>query len=128
MPDDPPLVTGEVWVSPGVSAFREATLRVRLEDTGRADARARVIAEAVVPGVSHSPQEGRGARIPFALRGAQGTPAVDPRSRYTVRAWFEGGERTGPAEYLGSDRSYPVLTHGFGSYVIVRIETAGEGA
>jgi len=128
VPDDLPLVTGEVWVSPRVSAFREATLRVRLEETGRADARARVVAEAVVPGVSHSPQEGRRARIPFALRGSQGTHIVDPRGRYTVRAWFEGGERTGPAGYLGSDRAYPVLTHGFGSHVIVRIERAGEGS
>ena len=86
-----------------MSAEVTGTVRVRLEDVSRADAPARVVAEAVV-------REARlAAPVPFALR----APAVDERARYVVRAHVDvdGDGAVGLGDYV-STQSTPVLTHG----------------
>ena len=118
-------VTGEVLISPRVDSFRSATLHVALEDVGRVNAPAQLLAEAAVPGVSHIGAQGSGTRVPFEIRSYPDTSEPDPRGHYVVRAWIEGGSRSKSEDYLGSNESYPVLTRGFGSHVLIHIVCLG---
>jgi putative lipoprotein len=82
------------------------TVRIVLEDTSRADARATVVAEAiqVLPGPIPA-----GQRRAFSLV----VPQVDDAARYGLRAHMN---RSGSGELSGGDfitvQAYPVLTHG----------------
>jgi putative lipoprotein len=77
----PTIITGEVHFEPGAPPFAGATVRVRLEDVSLADAKARVLAEEALPGVSRQTPET--APIPFTL---QPRSALRPSGTYTVRA------------------------------------------
>ncbi len=79
-----------------------ATIHVRLEDVGRADARAPVIARTVVPSPV-SPASSRG--VPFSLEG----PPLDPRGQYGLRVHvdLDGDGQVGRGDFV-STTTYPV--------------------
>jgi hypothetical protein len=109
-------------IASSVPAFSAGVVRVRLEDVSYADRRATIVAEASVPGVAHDPAtadrvpQGPGTVVPFSL-----TPSRDIESDhdYSVRAWLDRAGRSPDSAELHSDRTYPVLTRGFGSDVTV---------
>jgi uncharacterized lipoprotein YbaY len=80
-PAPQPVVTGEIRFEPQAPPFRNATIRVRLEDVSRMDAPARVVAEQVIRGVSRSTPAA--APVPFAVHSAR---ALDSRATYNLRA------------------------------------------
>src|SRR5687768_4146180 len=102
-PGEAGVVEGEIRFPPDARIIAGATARVSLLDVSRADAAARVVAEEVIPGVTHP--GGGGVPIPFTLRAQQ----VDPRARYVVRAHVDvdGNGRISPGDYI-STQSYPV--------------------
>lgn len=110
-----PLLTGDV-VFEGVRAFRDARVRVTLEDVSRTDAASTVVSEVVVDGVSHDPDAGE--TLAFSLPGA----LPDDRASYTVRVHVDV-DRDGlvsRGDYLTME-SFPVLTHGYPNRVTVRV-------
>jgi uncharacterized lipoprotein YbaY len=118
-----PQVTGRVVIAASVPRFSAGILRVRLEDVSYADARATVLAQIELPGIAHDPSAltdaETGTVVSFSL-----TPSrdIEPDHDYSVRASLErGGDRESGRDQWQSDRSYPVLTRGFGSDVTVTI-------
>jgi hypothetical protein len=126
----PPLVEGQIVIAAQVPAFRGAAVHVSLEDVSHADVASAVVARAVLLDVDHEPRrsmvrrggEGRGTVIRFALHAAAGAPDIDARHDYSVRVWVDrdGDGAAGPGD-LFSDERHPVLTHGFGRVVEVRL-------
>jgi hypothetical protein len=116
-------VTGEIVISGMVPALAGATAHVRLEDVGRADAGAELVAEAVIANLSHEPsRDGAGTRVPFELYAAPGAARVDPKSHYAVRVWVDSdGDGTRGRGDLDSDERYPVLTRGHGRTVTITL-------
>jgi uncharacterized lipoprotein YbaY len=106
------LVAGE-----GLAPFRGARIRVRLLDVTYQDAAAKVVAEQLLDDVSY---DGAGGEIaPFSL-----TPsAIDPRAHYTVAAEIEHDEPD--RGIVATKQSFPVLTHGYGDHVAVKIHELG---
>jgi putative lipoprotein len=103
MPEQP-IVQGQVQFEPDAPAFANATIRVRLEDVTLADAPARVVAEQVIPGVSHVGRSG--AAVPFSLESTEG---LDERARYNLRVHvdIDGTGRVTPGDFV-TQESYPV--------------------
>lgn len=83
----------------------DAELIVRLQDTSRADAAARVIAEQRIRLQDKQPP------VPFRL--PVEPSRIDPRAQYTVSARVESGGRL----LFINDTAYPVLTRGANSRV-----------
>lgn len=106
-------MTGNVLAEGDVPPLQHATLRIRVLDVSYADAPSRVVAEQAVP-VSHEGGEGELAR--FVLE----VPDVDPRGHYAVAAEVEPGPGSAPA-LIASTVRYPVLTHGAGTEVAIRV-------
>jgi uncharacterized lipoprotein YbaY len=111
------LVQGEIVIDETGNSFSGATVHVRLEDTSRADAPARIVAEQVLEDVSHT--AGAETRLPFALEAT----SVDEKSRYTVRAHVDvdGDGKVSRGDFLSME-SYPVLTFGFPNNVSVQVK------
>ncbi|MFJ9038445.1 hypothetical protein ACIRF8_17855 [Streptomyces sp. NPDC102406] len=91
------------------------TLRVRVEETGAADAPARVVSATVEPGVDLTAVP----RVTLAV------PAPGPGARYTVRvhADVDGSGVVEPEDFV-SVRSNPVLTQGSPDAVAVEVKPA----
>ena len=111
-----PLVKGEILLGEAERSFTGATVHVHLEDVSYADAPSRVVAEQVIPDVSHEP--GTEHTLRFALYG----DAPDEKGRYivTVHVDLQGQGRVTRGNYL-SVESYPVLTHGNPNQLSVRL-------
>jgi uncharacterized lipoprotein YbaY len=111
-----PLVKGEILLGEAQRSFTGATVHVQLEDVSYADAPSRVVAEQVIPDVSH--ESGTEHTLKFALYG----DVPDEKGRYivTARVDLQGQERVIRGEYL-SVESYPVLTHGNPNQISVRL-------
>ena len=93
-----------------------STVEVQLQELGPADAPARVVATATLPGA--------GLRPPVPFRIAYDAKGVDPRREYTVRARvLDAGRRL---LYL-SERRVPVLTRGAGTEATVEVEPVRSG-
>ena len=91
------------------------TVRVRVEDTSRADDATKVVANLVEP---LSGPLSEGAQRTFTLA----VPDVDDRARYNVRVHVD---ISGSGEMSDGDlvttRAYPVLTHGAPDHVDVEV-------
>ena len=121
---EPTLVTGQLIIGAAVAPFHGATAHLRLEDISYADADAVVVAETILPNVTHDPSKARGRDtvIPFVLKASPSAPAVSQRNSYAVRAWVDrDSDGTASAGDLFSDQSYRVLTQGFGSAVTITL-------
>ena len=108
-------LTGDV-VFEGARAFRDARVRVTLEDVSRADAASTTVAEVVLDGISYDPDDG--GALAFSLPGV----LPDDRASYTVRVHVDV-DRDGVVsrgDYITME-SFPVLTHGHPQRVTVRV-------
>ncbi len=95
---DPRLVVGEIDVGEGAPRFSGATVYVRLEDVGRADAPAKVIAETVIRNA------GSGAPLAFVLRGVR--PPDTSSCSVRVHIDVDGDEAVGVGDLI-TMQSYP---------------------
>jgi putative lipoprotein len=109
----PRTVSGAVVFKQAVPAH--GTIRVRLEDTSRADAAARVLAEVIEP---LTEPVAAGERRLFRLT----VPDVDERARYEVRVHVDrsGSGVISPGDLI-TTRAYPVLTRGASDHVDVEV-------
>jgi uncharacterized lipoprotein YbaY len=116
------LVSGRIIISPSVPAFGGATAHIFLEDISYADADAEILSHTAVKGIHHPGARGGGETVvPFKLS-APGREAVNPRRDYSVRVWIDvDGDGQKGANDLYSDEVYPVLTRGFGSDVVIKL-------
>lgn len=119
-----PLLEGRVIIAESVPPLHRAAVHVRLEDVSEFDRASRLVAEAVVEGVSH----GGGPRaaetvVEFAIAAA--ATSIEPRREYAVRVWVDsdGDGREGPGD-LYSTMRHAVLTRGRGRVVTVRLGPA----
>ncbi len=76
------LITGEVEFTDVDEPVRDATLRIRLQDVGRADGVDETVHEQILSSVSVS---GPVDRVGFALD----VPALDPRGIYAIEAHLD---------------------------------------
>jgi uncharacterized lipoprotein YbaY len=113
---EPPLVKGEILLGEAERSFTGATVHVQLEDVSYADAPSRVIAEQVIPNVSH--ESGTEHALRFALYGN----VPDDKGRYivTVHVDLQGQGRVSRGDYLSME-SYPVLTYGNPNQISIRL-------
>lgn len=121
-------MTGTVVIPGEVEAFRDAVLRLRLEEVSRADAPAATLAEAVLTGLRHAGPPSGATRVPFCMPVPPDVwRAVDPRRDYAMRARLEfpGGPAAARASLSSSERR-PVLTRGFGRQVELHLEPDGD--
>jgi uncharacterized lipoprotein YbaY len=111
-----PLVQGEILLWEAERCFTGATVHVRLEDVSYADAPSRVVAQQVIPDVSH--ESGTKHTLRFALYG----DVPDEKGSYIVTVHVDlcGQGRVTRGDYL-SVESYPVLTHGWPNQISIRL-------
>jgi len=109
-------VTGEVAIVADSPTFWDAVVTIYLEDVSYMDAAAIVVGRTVITGVRHERSHGE-TRVPFAVRADTGI-VPETTKDYAVRAWLDldGDGEVGPND-LYTDRSYRVLTSGFGCTV-----------
>ncbi|MCU0514838.1 MAG: YbaY family lipoprotein [Anaerolineae bacterium] len=108
-----PLVQGDIVLPPETPALVGATVRVFLEDVSRLDAPAPLIAEHVEHNVTYS-----GAALPFKLYGE--LPHLEHHYSVRVHISLHDGTDILPGDFLSTD-SYPVLTHGHGRQLSVKV-------
>jgi hypothetical protein len=120
MPAEEPLVRGTIEFPPETPSFSGATVYVRLEEVGRADALATPVAEAALQEVSY--QAGSEESLAFALPGR----ISDRQGSYSVRVHvdLDGDGMISRGDYISME-SYPVLTHGYPDEVAVRVRRVG---
>jgi uncharacterized lipoprotein YbaY len=108
-------VEGRVFVPASAQAFDGGVLHVKLEDVSNADGPSTVLSEASIPGIAH--EGGAATIVPFKI---SPPTSFNAGCEYRVSAWLNrsGDGRRGDRD-LWSDRRYPVLTHGHGSYVTI---------
>lgn len=94
-------VTGVVTYRQRIALPSDVVVRVRLEDTSRADAPAILLGEQEI--------EPMGRQVPFPFTVAYDPAAIDPRGRYSVRARIESA--SGDLLWT-STQAYPVITGG----------------
>jgi putative lipoprotein len=114
------VVTGAIRFPEGTPAFVDATVRISLLDVTRADAPSRVVAEEAISHAIHPGGAGEG--FAFALRAG----AIDARGRYVIRVHVDvdGDGRVSQGDYV-SMASYPVLTFGHATHVVVDVRRIG---
>lgn len=105
------ILTGEIRFAEPPRLPEEAVAYVRLLDTTRADAAARVVAEQALTGIAGGP-------IEFAMEASD----IDPLRRYTVGVHISahGGGRIRSGDYLNT-QDYPVLTRAYPNRVCVTV-------
>jgi len=112
-------VSGQIWFDDAAGQFAGATLRVKLEETSRADAPAREISQLVISNYSHFSGE---PPADFVLS----TDSIELSARYEVRVHLD---LDGNGEYAAGDQittqSYPVLTHGYPDTIQIRLQRIG---
>lgn len=90
-----------------------------------ADAPASVVAETVIPRITHpghTDERAADTTIPFTLD--TGGARIRGDLEYRVRAWLDRESRGEPAaDDLHSDVAHPVLTHGAGRTVDIRLRS-----
>jgi uncharacterized lipoprotein YbaY len=97
---------------------QSARARVTVEDASRADAPSQVLGEAVLEGLSIE----KPASAQIAV------DDVDPRADVIVRVHVSRSGEPSQAVAAGdliTTQSYPVLTHGHGDNVVVRLKVVG---
>src|SRR5262245_60296143 len=99
MPGNECLARGSVTIDADPSGLRNARVYVRLEDTSRADASSRIVAEQVLSGAAFAP----GAPLRFELRGQVGSGQCNLRVHVDV----DGDGQVSPGDYVSTE-SYPV--------------------
>jgi uncharacterized lipoprotein YbaY len=102
MPGNDCLARGIVTVDADPSGLREARVYVRLEDTSRADAPSRIVAEQTLSGAALA----EGTPLRFELRGA--LPGGGP-CNLRVHVDVDGDGQVSPGDYVSME-SYPVTT------------------
>lgn len=111
-------VAGQIVIAENFSAFDKATAHIYLEDISRSDAESIIVEETVVENIKHNERE---TKIPFRLKIADEN-VINPQNFYSVRLWIDiDGDGRESAADLYSDRSYRVLTRGFGNSVKIKI-------
>lgn len=115
-----PLVSGEIHFAVRPSLPSGAVARVRLLDTSRADAAARVVAEQILEDVAE--RANRGEALTFSIDGE----LDDERARYTISVHVDADAdgRISPGDFI-TMQSYPVLTFGYPSRVSVEVRRVG---
>ncbi len=105
------ILTGEIQFAEPPRLPEEAVAYVRLLDTTRAGAAARVVAEQALTGIAGGP-------IEFAMEASD----IDPLRRYTVGVHISahGGGRIRSGDYLNT-QDYPVLTRAYPNRVCVTV-------
>lgn len=98
-----PLVEGEIVFDADVPAFSGATVHVYLENTGRMDAPAPVIAEHIEHNAAYN-----GRAIPFKIFGNM--PPADEHYSLRVHISRDGSADIKKGDFINT-QSYPVLTH-----------------
>lgn len=113
MTDENVLLRGHVHFAEGTQSFT-GTLRVILEDVGRMDTAAPVIAEFTQDNFRYE-----GQPVPYTLRGHLPT---DGGQRYNVRvhASRDGSDDFKSGDYITTE-NYPALTPGASSHVDVTV-------
>jgi hypothetical protein len=116
MPTRSSLLDGEIMFEEGSPSFARATVHIFIEDTTLADAPARMVVHHVIENVSADMV--RNERLTFALDGN----ISDTRALYTVRVLvdLDGDARISHGDYA-SVASYPVLTRGYPSRVVIYV-------
>jgi uncharacterized lipoprotein YbaY len=111
-----PIVKGEILFEEDMDSFSKATVRVYLEDVSLLDAPSKVVAEQVIPNISH--EKGTEERLEFALYGE----IPDERASYSIHVHvdLQGDEEIQRGDYI-TMQSYPVLTFGYPDTVLVRV-------
>lgn len=113
-------IEGAVYFSAISASFSNATVIVRIEDTSRADAPARVISEHRVSGVARSP-ENRDP-VPFAIH----LPEAEVVSCCSLRVHVDVGStgEISPGDYV-STQSYPLRSNSSAPHLRVVVEPVG---
>jgi putative lipoprotein len=101
MPGNECLARGSVTIDADPSGLREAKVYVRLEDTSRADASSRIVAEQTLSGADL----GAGTPLQFELRGA--LPDRVSQCNLRVHVDVDGDGQVSPGDYVSTE-SYPV--------------------
>ena len=113
-------ISGQIRFDESAPAFRNATVRVMLEDVSRADAPAREVARQEIPAYSRTPGD-----PPLHFHLETPTP-LNPHSRYEVRVHVDVGAS---GEKKAGDQitmqSYQVATQGHPSLVNVSVRRIG---
>lgn len=113
-------ISGRVVIAASVPPFTAGVVHVRLEDVSNADARASLIAEAVIPDVSHDPATHEGPTVVMFRLTAPDVLAAD--RDFSVRVWVDcDGDGRPSSRDVWSDQAYRVLTRGFGTDVTVTV-------
>jgi hypothetical protein len=116
------LITGRVVIAGSVRHFTGGVLRVRLEDVSYVDTAAKMVAEAVIHGVSHPSENapaGSNTVVPFSL---EAIVEIIANHDYAVRASLEADDAGHEHRFtIRSDQAYRVLTRGYGSDVTVAL-------
>jgi uncharacterized lipoprotein YbaY len=105
----PASVVGTVAYRHRIALPADAVVAVSLQDTTRADAAARTIAETTI--------ETKGAQVPIPFRIDYDPAAIDPSHIYSVRAIITVGGKL----LFTSTTTYPVLTRGAGNEAAIEV-------
>jgi putative lipoprotein len=89
-------ISGDVQFEPQSPPFRDATLRIQLQEVTLADAPARVVAEQVVERVSRDAET---PGLPFSLASPN---SLDPRATYILQAHvdLDGSGEISPGDFI----------------------------
>ena len=113
---DARTVRGEILLPASGVAGQVGDVIVVVEDVSRADAPSQVVAQVRQPRVPLRD----GATLPFAVDVPAGR--IDPQSSYGVRVHIDtSGSGEVERGDLVSTQAYPVLTHGHGAEVRIRV-------
>ncbi|HEU4855293.1 MAG TPA: hypothetical protein VFS89_08420 [Nitrosospira sp.] len=95
------LVSGEIIFTGDRHVFRNATVYIRLEEVGPADARSRIVAEQVLRDVTYE----QGRPLFFELRA---TVPSGVSHRVRVHIDIDGDGQISPGDYISTE-SHPVM-------------------
>lgn len=108
-------VTGEILLPKGCVVSAGATAHVQLLDTSMADAPSMLVAEQVINDIAA--RIARGEALTFELHGQ----VQSPHATYSVRVHIDqkGDGKVDLGDFVNK-QSYPVITFGYPSHVVVQ--------
>lgn len=111
------VVSGTILFGADLNPFVGATVYARIEDAGRADARAQVVAESVLPSVA------AGGPPPVRIEFKIEAPLLEPRAGYGIRVHVDvdGDGRVGIGDYV-STASHPLQSGGHSTRVTIPVK------
>lgn len=114
------VVSGKILLDEWRGEPGPATVYVRVQDTSRIDAPARIVAEDRLREITLDRLREDGIEFRMVVR------ELEPRTRYEVSVLvdLDGDGRISGGDYV-STSAYPVLTRGFPSYVEVHVRPIG---